>query len=64
MSILKSEGDLKQLLADIAEEIKDFDTLHAGDTDYQDKAKSKLKDILAWLYLIGKDKVKATLTVG
>ena len=63
-SISKSEGDSKQVLVDVVKEIKAFDTLHTNDNDYADKAKSKCKDILSWLYLVGIDIVQATPTMG
>ena len=54
-SISISNGNSKLLLVDCVKSIKDFDTLHAQDEDYTDKARSKCKDILLWLFLAGKD---------
>ena len=63
-SVSKSEGNLKQLLTKVVKKIKDFDTAHANDNEYVDKARSKCKDILSWLYLVGEDKIQATPTMG
>ena len=57
-------GDTTQALISCAQAIKEFDTLHSIDDDYTDKAKSKSKDILAWLYLVINDKVTATPTMS
>ena len=62
-TIKEHDGDSKQALIDCAQAIKDFDTLHSGDDDYTDKAKSKSKDILAWLYLVLHDRITATPTM-
>ena len=63
-SISKYEGDAIQTLIVVAQALKDFDTLHSNDNDYVDKAKSKSKDVLAWLYLVIKDKITAIPTMG
>jgi hypothetical protein len=63
-SIKTSDGDSKQVLISVASAIKEFDTLKATDNSYNDKAKSKCKDILAWLYLVGTDKVSKIPTMG
>ena len=34
---------------------KEFDTTHANDKAYNDKARSKCKDIMMWLYLVSKN---------
>ena len=48
------ENPKKVLLACITA-IKSFDSDHASDSDYTEKAKSKCKDILLWLFLVLKD---------
>ena len=63
-SISNSEGNSKQVLIKVVQEIKNFDTTHAGDEDYVDKARSKCKDLLAWLYLVGTNVVTAVPTLG
>ena len=50
-------GNATHDLVAAAKAIKDFDTAHSNDNDYIDKAMSKSKDILAWLYLVVLDKV-------
>ena len=56
-SILNSNGELSKVFLKSIKKIKEFDTTHAEDNDYVDKAKSKCKDLLFWLYLTGQDKV-------
>ena len=51
-SIPKSNGKSKLMLIKCVKKIKDFDVEHANDIDYTDKARSKSKDILLWLYLL------------
>lgn len=64
ISISTNDGNSRMVLIDTAKAIKAFDTTHATDTNYKEKAKSKSKDILAWLYLVGEDKVHSTPTMG
>ena len=65
-SISNSNGNAASVLVDCVKEIKTFDTDHATDTDYKDKAKSKCKDIMIWLYLVHKrnDKIDAVPVMG
>ena len=49
--IESKNGDTKQVLIQVARKIKEFDTAHANAVAYKDKAKTKCKDILYWLYL-------------
>ena len=63
-SIESSEGNSKQVLVDVAKRIKDFDTLHAGDNEYVDKAKLKSKEILFLFYFKVMDKIQAIPTIG
>jgi hypothetical protein len=51
-NISKSSGQAAQVLLEVVKEIKNFDILHANDAEYVDKARSKCKDILFWLYLV------------
>ena len=53
-SISKSNGSASTLLVDCVRKITSFDTEHASDAVYKDKAKSKCKDIMMWLYLVHK----------
>jgi hypothetical protein len=54
-SISNSNGNSKTLLIDCVKAIKEFDTTHTNDEDYVDKARSKCKDIMLWLYLVAID---------
>lgn len=57
-------GNSKTLLVECAKSFRTFDADHAGDGEYVDKAKSKCKDLLAWLYLASKDKVQVVPTLA
>ena len=63
-AISNSDGDSKNVLLEVVRSVKDFDILHAGDNEFQDKAKSKCKDILFWLYLAGIDKITSIPMMG
>jgi hypothetical protein len=54
-TVSKSNGNSKLVLIECIKSIKNFDTSNANNTEYVDKAKSKCKDILFWLYLVSKD---------
>ena len=54
-SIEKNQGDCKQLLLQVVQAIKAFDTKHNTDADYVDKAKQKCKDLLFWIHLASKN---------
>ena len=54
-NISKSNGQASIILLAVVKAIKDFDNLHANEEDYIDKARSKCKDILFWLYLVHKE---------
>ena len=51
-SINEFDGDVKQILFQSIKAIEEFDKVHSGDNDYKEKAKSKCKDIVFWLYLV------------
>ena len=51
--ISEDNGDARVMLVKAAERVKEFDTTHANDTDYKDKAKTKCNDFLNWLFLVG-----------
>ena len=51
-SISKSNGQASPILLEVTKAIKEFDISHANNEEYIDKAKSKCKDILFWLYLV------------
>ena len=63
-AISKFDGDAAHILVETAKAFKDFDTAHSNDEDYIDKAKSKSKDVLAWLYLVITNKVTAIPTIS
>ena len=52
---VEEAGNAKLMLIKAAETIKEFDTAHNNDDEYVDKAKTKCKDLLYWLYLVGID---------
>ena len=64
-AISKSNENVYDVLLNCIDEIKNFDTLHAEEEDY-DRAKVKCKDILFWLYLVATDSesIEATPTIG
>ena len=65
-SIEKNQGDCKQLLLQVVQSIKNFDTKNNANADYEDKAKQKCKDLLSWIYLASKnnDTIQATPTTS
>ena len=65
-AIRDNDGSAAQVLVQAAQSIKTFDTDHANDADYTEKAKQQCKDILSWLYLVATDstKISATPTKG
>jgi hypothetical protein len=54
-SISNSNGNSKSMLLDCVTKIKEFDMEHTNDDEYVDKARSKSKDILLWLYMVSKN---------
>ena len=46
------------MLVKCVKPVKDFDTNHAHDAEYADKAKSKCKDIMFWLYPVSQNNKK------
>ena len=54
-SIEESNGDAKVVLLKSIEAIKAFDSAHNGDAEYVDKARTKCKDFLFWLFLVQKE---------
>ena len=66
MSISKTGGDAVDALLNCVKSIKEFDINHANDQDYKDKAKSKCKDIIFWLYLVAtnSESIKAIPTMS
>ena len=60
------KGDTKAVLINVAKKVKEFDTENAGKEEYKDKAKSKCKDMLYWLYLVAvnSDAIRAENTIG
>ena len=65
-TIATTNGDAKQVLVKCAQAIKTFDADHNEDDEYTDKAQSKCKPFLYWLYLTAQnsDAIKATATIG
>jgi hypothetical protein len=61
-----SNGHASTVLVDCVRDIKAFDTEHTNDTSYTEKAKSKCKDIMMWLYLVskGSEKIEAIPVMG
>ena len=52
--ICDKDGDAMSVLLAVLVEIKNFDTIHATDTEFLDKANQKCKELLYWLYLVAK----------
>ena len=65
-TILENNGDAKHALLNCAKALAAFDLEHADDDEYQDKARTKCKDILLWLYLVvtKSPSIKATSVIG
>ena len=65
-TIATANGDSKKVLIQVVQKIKDFDTAHADDDKFTDKAKSKCKEVLYWLYLVsaGSEAIAAVNTIG
>ena len=63
-TIKDNDGSATMVFLEVVKEIKNFDTAHASDQEYKEKAKQKCKDLLAWLYLVIKDKVQAIPSIG
>ena len=65
-TISEHNGNAKQVLLHSVQAIQEFDTAHANDDDYADKAKSNCKEFLFWLYLvsINSESIDATPTIG
>ena len=59
-------GNARQVLLKTVQAITAFDTDHADDIEYVDKAKTKCKDLLLWLYLVGaeSESIKSTPVIG
>ena len=65
-TVATENGAAKKVFLAVVEAIKKFDTDNAGKAEFQDKAKQKCKDCLAWLYLVasGSNAVTPTPTTG
>ena len=65
-TIENHNGNAKQVLLKCAQAITEFDTSHTNDAEYVDKAKTKCKELLYWLYLVGDEStsIKATPLIG
>lgn len=65
-TIEKHNGNALQVLLQSVLAIATFDTNHADDDDYTDKAKTTCRDLLFWLYLVGTDSnsIKSTPAIG
>ena len=65
-SIINLNGDVYPVLLSALRAIKDFDSIHSSDNEYADKARTKSKDIIFWLYLVSQnhDSVEAVPTMG
>ena len=65
-TIQGANGSAKTVYVAVVTEIKRFDAEKADDDTYQDKAKTKCKDILQWLYLVAREStaVDATPVTG
>lgn len=65
-SISKSKGDSGNLLVACDSAITEFVTLHKNDEEFIDKAMTKCKDLVSWLYLVSQDdaSIAAAPTIG
>ena len=65
-TIASHNGDAKQVMIASAKAITAFDVTHATDDDYNDKAKTKCRDFLFWLYLTitNHESIQATPAMG
>ena len=65
-TIANHNGNATKVLVESAKAISAFDTMHADDDTYQDKAKAKSKEFLFWLFLVSTndDSIEATPTIG
>jgi hypothetical protein len=65
-TVLEHNGSANHVLLQCVKAIVTFDNDHSGDDDYKDKAKTKCRDILFWLYLVhtDSDAIVATPTMG
>jgi hypothetical protein len=65
-TIAEHNGDASYVLLNSAKAIVAFDNEHAGDEEYQDKAKATCKDFLFWLYLVNtnSDAIASTPVIG
>jgi hypothetical protein len=65
-AISNSNGQAEEVILNCIKSIKDFDMNHAADVEYVDKARSKCKDILFWLYLVTQNSpaILATPSMG
>ena len=61
-AVNKSNRAAKKVFLVVVEAIKKFDSDNAGNAEYQDKAKQKCKDLLAWLFLVGSGSNVTTAT--
>ena len=57
-SISKSNGDSRVVLVKCVKSVKDFDIKPANDAEYADKAISKCKEIMLWVYLVSQNNNK------
>ena len=65
-AITEGNGAASGVYMAVVKAIKNFDTAHAADNEYKDKARTKCKDVLAWLYLVctGNGDIVPTPTTG
>ena len=65
-TIVDTHGDARQVLVDCVKEMKSFDATHVNDNEYTDKAQSKSKAFLYWIYLVSQDNnaIEAIATTG
>ena len=65
-TIAELNGDLKAVLLKAVKKIKEFNEAHDGDNEYADKARSKCKNFVQWLYLVltENNSIQGILVVG
>ena len=65
-TITTSNGDVREVLIATVVETKKFDMEHQADAEYTNKAQTKSKQLLQWLYLVSKDSIaiEKVATIG
>ena len=65
-TISKTDGSAKEVYLEVLKAIKEFDSKHASDNEYVDKAKNKCLEMIQWLFLVAtkSNAIEATPITG